>query len=272
MLRARLVADDGSGRHRRGQRERHRGLGGCHKGRTTGQRERIHQRLFVIHGAVVGARFVGVLARWSARLTIERGGRDIDTRCDFTVVVGRDNVKVADEPQQRTAGDGETNIDTVLPSLVFGAAETINGSITLTPQTDMSNGELGIYWGRRNISHPLVRTPAIAGGTRSGQTIKLGKGITLCNGTPVTVPFAVPLPDDAPPTGEAVHSSLRVVSRGHSDVLHMDQGIETVRRQVAVVNAPSRVRPAKSPRPPRSARGSDAPRCNARTVPRPAAR
>jgi hypothetical protein len=147
MLRARLVADDGSGRHRRGQRERHRGLGGCHKGRTTGQRERIHQRLFVIHGAVVGARFVGVLARWSARLTIERGGRDIDTRCDFTVVVGRDNVKVADEPQQRTAGDGETNIDTVLPSLVFGAAETINGSITLTPQTDMSNGELGIYWG-----------------------------------------------------------------------------------------------------------------------------
>jgi hypothetical protein len=33
---------------------------------------------------------------------------------DFTVVVGRDNVKVADEPQQRTAGDCETNIDTVL--------------------------------------------------------------------------------------------------------------------------------------------------------------
>jgi hypothetical protein len=54
----------------------------------------------------------------------------------------------------------------------------------------------------------LVRTPAIAGGTKSGQTIKLGMGITLCSGTPVTVPFAVPLPDDAPPTGEAVHSSL----------------------------------------------------------------
>jgi long-chain fatty acid adenylyltransferase FadD28 len=49
----------------------------------------------------------------------------------------RYNVKVAEEPQQRTAGDGETNIDTVLPSLVFGAGETINGSITLTPQTDM---------------------------------------------------------------------------------------------------------------------------------------
>jgi hypothetical protein len=73
-------------------------------------------------------------------------------------------------------------IDTVLPSLVFRAGETINGNITLAPQTDMSNGELGIYWGR-NISHPLVRTPAIAGGTKSGQTIKLGKGITVCSGT-----------------------------------------------------------------------------------------
>ena len=30
---------------------------------------------------------------------------------------------------------------------------------------------------------------------------ELGKGIPLRNGTPVTVPFAVPLPDDAPPTG-----------------------------------------------------------------------
>ena len=41
-----------------------------------------------------------VLARWSARLTIERGGRDIDTRGDFTVVVGRDNVR---QGRRRTA-------------------------------------------------------------------------------------------------------------------------------------------------------------------------
>jgi hypothetical protein len=54
-----------------------------------------------------------VLARWSARLTIERGGRDVDTRGDFTVVIGRDDLQVTDEPQQRTAGDGETDIEIV---------------------------------------------------------------------------------------------------------------------------------------------------------------
>jgi hypothetical protein len=178
-----------------------------------------------------------VLARWSARLTIERGGRDVDTRGDFTVVIGRDDLQVTDEPQQRTAGDGETDIEIVLPSLVFSAGETISGSITLTPKADMSDGELGIYWGRKRISHPLVRTPAIAGGTKSGPTIKLGKGIALRNGAPVTVPFAVPLPDDAPPTGEAVHSSLGWFLEATLNYSKWTQGIEQVRRKIVVVNA-----------------------------------
>jgi hypothetical protein len=179
-----------------------------------------------------------VLARWSARLTIERGGRDVDTRGDFTVVVGRDDLQITDEPQLRTGGDGETDIDIVLPSLVFRAGETINGSIRLTPHADMSYGELGIYWGHRRISHPLVRTPAIAGGTQSGPTIKLGKGISLRNGAPVTVPFAVPLPEGAPPTGEAVHSSLVWFLEATLNYSKWTQGIEQVRKPIAVVNAP----------------------------------
>jgi hypothetical protein len=179
-----------------------------------------------------------VLARWSARLTIERGGRDVDTRGDFTVVIGRDDMQVTDAPQARTGGDGETAIEIVLPSLIFRAGETINGSITLTPHADMSDGELAIYWGRRRISHPLERTPAIAGGTKSGPTIKLGKEISLRNGTPVTVPFAVPLPEDAPPTGEAVHSSLVWFLEATLSYSKWTQGIEQVRRQIVVVNAP----------------------------------
>jgi hypothetical protein len=63
-----------------------------------------------------------VIARWSARVTVERGGRDVETRGDFTVVVGRDNVQVTDEPPQRTAGDGKTDIDIMLPSLSFARA------------------------------------------------------------------------------------------------------------------------------------------------------
>ena len=178
-----------------------------------------------------------VLARWSARLTVQRGGRDVESRGDFAVVIGSDDLEVTDEPPQRTAGDGETEIEIVLPSLVFRAGGTINGSITLTPKTDMSDGELAIYWGRKRISHPLERTPAIAGGTRSGPTVKLGKGIALRAGTPVTVPFAVPLPEDAPPTGEAVHSSLVWFLESTLSYSKWTQGIETVRRRIAVVNA-----------------------------------
>ncbi len=179
-----------------------------------------------------------VLARWSARLTVVRGGRDVETRGDFTVVVDSGDRHVADEPQRRTGGDGETDLDIVLPSLVFRAGETINGSITLTPNVDMSDGEVVVYWGYRLISHPLVRTPAIGGGGKSGPTIKLGKGIPLRSGTPVTVPFAVPLPEDAPPTAEAVHSSLVWFLQSTLHYSKWTQGIEQVRRQIVVVNAP----------------------------------
>jgi hypothetical protein len=179
-----------------------------------------------------------VIARWSARLTIERGGRDVDARGDFAVVIGSDNILVTDEPQQRTGGDGETDVDIVLSSLTHRAGDTINGTVVLTPHADMSDGEVVIYWGHRLISHPLVRTPAIGGGAESGPTIKLGKGISLRNGTPVTVPFAVPLPEDAPPTAEAVHSSLVWFLQATLHYSKWTQGIEQVRRRIAVVNAP----------------------------------
>ena len=54
------------------------------------------------------------LARWSARLTVARGGRDVDARADFTVVIGSDDLEVTDAPQQRTGGDGDTELDIVL--------------------------------------------------------------------------------------------------------------------------------------------------------------
>jgi hypothetical protein len=177
------------------------------------------------------------LARWSARLTVERGGHDIDTRGDFNVVISGQDLQVTDEPQRRVNGDAETELDIVLPSLVFRAGETINGNITLTPQVDMSDGELGIYWAYTTLSHPLERTPAASGGSKSGQTVKLGKGIPLRNGAPVAVPFALPLPADAPPTGSAVHSTLVWFLEATLMYSKWTQGIEKVRRQIVVVNA-----------------------------------
>jgi hypothetical protein len=102
----------------------------------------------------------------------------------------------------------------------------------------MSDAELAIYWCWNRSSHPLVRTPAAGGGGKSGQTIKLGKGIPLRDGTPVTLPFEVPLPGDAPPTGEAVHSSLTWHLEASMMYSKWTQGIEKVRRQIVVVNAP----------------------------------
>lgn len=159
-------------------------------------------------------------------------------RGDFTVVIGSADSQVTDEPLQRTGGDGDTDMDIVVPSLLFRAGETINGQILLTPHADMSDGELGICWGYRCLSHPLVRTPALGGTSKSGQTIKLGKGIPLRNGTPVTVPFAVPLPGDAPPTATAVHSSLEWFLEAMLMYSKWTQGIEKMRRQIVVVNSP----------------------------------
>ena len=102
----------------------------------------------------------------------------------------------------------------------------------------MADGELGIYSGYRLISHPLERTPAVSGAGKSGQTINLGKGIPLRNGTRVTMPFAVPLPEDAPPTGTAVHTSLVWFLEAALMNSKWTQGIEKVRRQIVVVNAP----------------------------------
>jgi hypothetical protein len=54
----------------------------------------------------------------------------------------------------------------------------------------------------------------------------------------VTVPFAVPLPADAPPSGEAVHSSLVWFLEATLMYSKWTQGIEKVCRQIVVVNAP----------------------------------
>jgi hypothetical protein len=178
------------------------------------------------------------LARWSARLTVVRGGRDIDTRGYFGVVIGKDDLQVTDEPQRRTGGGGETDMEIVLPSLVFRAGETISGSITLTPNVDMSDGELLIKWGYGVISHPLERTPAAGGGGKVGQSVKLGRGIPLRTGARLSVPFEVALPADSPPTGQAVHSTLVWFLEATMMYAKWTQGIEKVRRQIVVVNAP----------------------------------
>lgn len=131
------------------------------------------------------------------------GGRDIDTRGDFTVVISADDLQATDEPQRRINADGE----------------------------------LGIFCAYTRLSHPREGNPAAGGGYTSAERVKLGKGIPLRNGAPVTVQFPLPLPNDAPPTGSAVHSSLVWFLEATLMYAKWTQGIEKVRRPIIVVNA-----------------------------------
>ena len=90
---------------------------------------------------------------------------------------------------------------------MFGAGETIRGQVTLTPTMDLPDGDLAVCWQRRRESHPLTRTPG-PGGSLDGRIVQLGKEIPLRAGVPITLPFEIPLPADAPPTASAVHSSM----------------------------------------------------------------
>jgi hypothetical protein len=178
------------------------------------------------------------IARWSCRLRIERGGRDVDERGDFTVVIGTADVDAVEEPLERFFGAGETEIDIVLGSPVYRAGDNVEGDIVLAPQLDLPNGDVAVYWQRQRESHPLVRHPA-QGGPVDGRMTHLAKNVELRAGVPVTLPFALPLPADAAPTASAVHSSLSwfVAARMFYAGSNAHQ-VERVRRPITVVNAP----------------------------------
>jgi hypothetical protein len=147
------------------------------------------------------------IARWSARLVVERGGRDVDTHAEFIVKIGPADVVFEEEPMEVLSGAAETVIDIVLPTSVFVAGEAIRGQAVLTPTVDLPNGDLAVSWQRRRASHPLTRNPS-PGQSLDGPIVPLGKKIPLRAGMPITIPFEIPLPADAPPTSAAVHSSM----------------------------------------------------------------
>jgi hypothetical protein len=177
------------------------------------------------------------IARWECRLTVERGGRDIDTRGEFTVHVGTADVEAYVEPMEQVAGAAETVIDIALSSPVYRAGETIHGQVTLTPTMDLPDGDLAVSWQRERESHPLTRTPS-PGGQLDGRVVTLGKKIPLRAGMPLVLPFEIPLPADAPPTAAAVHSSMNwfVQARMMYAGFNAHQ-LERVRRPIVVVSA-----------------------------------
>ena len=178
------------------------------------------------------------IARWECRLTVDREGLDVETRGEFTVRIGTADVDSYLEPLEHVSGAAETVVDVSLSKPVWQAGETVTGHVTLTPTVDLPDGDLAVSWQRERESHPLTRTPG-PGGQLDGRIVQLDKQIQLRAGTPVDFAFEVELPDDAPPTAAAVHSSInwfvqaRLMYKGFNG--HV---MERVRRPITVVNAP----------------------------------
>ena len=182
------------------------------------------------------------IARWECRLSVERKGRDVrpakDARGEFTVVIGTADVEAFVEPLEVVAGAAETVIDVALSRPVWRAGETITGQVSLNPTVDLPDGDLAVSWQRDRASHPLTRAPG-PGTQLDGRIVSLGKRIPLRAGTPVVLPFEIPLPADACPTAAAVHSSIdwfvqaRLMYAGFTG-----HSLERVRRPIVVVNAP----------------------------------
>jgi hypothetical protein len=181
-----------------------------------------------------------VIARWSCRLTVVRGGRDLDARGDFTVVIAADDVdpvEALEAPMEPVSGDAQTELEIVLPASVFVAGETVRGQVILTPRVDLPDGDLAVHWQRHRDSHPLVRQAA-QDDALDGRIVRLGKGIPLRAGAALTLPFELALPGDASPTADAVHSSLSwfIGARLLYTGLH-GHTMERVRRPIIVANA-----------------------------------
>jgi hypothetical protein len=178
------------------------------------------------------------VARWACRLVVERGGRDVDERGEFRVVIGAGDVDAVEEPMERYMGDGATEIDIVIPSPVWRAGEPITGHLACRPRQDLPTADIAVYWQREREHHPLERYPG-QGGSLDGPPLHLGKKIPMHGGTEFGLPFALPLPADAAPTATAVHSSLswfigaRIFYSGFTS-----HQLERVRRPIVVVNAP----------------------------------
>ena len=178
------------------------------------------------------------IARWECRLSVARGGRDVDARGEFTVLIGSADVEAHVEPLEVVSGAAETVIDIALSSPIQRAGEDITGQVTLLPTMDLPDGDLAVSWQRERASHPLTRAPS-PGGQLDGRVVTLGKRIPLRANVPVVLPFQIPLPADAPPTAAAVHSSMdwfvqaRMMYAGFTG--HM---LERVRRPIVVINAP----------------------------------
>ena len=175
------------------------------------------------------------LVRWAVRLVVDRTGRDAEAQARFVVLA-----PAPDAPRigalDRVMG-GASNPDIRLDRPAWRAGETITGTVVLTaPAEGLPEADIAAVLQYDRISHPLQRTPAPTVTFDRGRTT-IDERATLSPGVTTELRFELPLPAAAPPSAEAVHSSLtwfagvRILYRGLSGPLP-----ERVRREIVVYN------------------------------------
>ena len=178
------------------------------------------------------------IVRWSCRVVVERGGRDVDTHSEFRVRIGRADVAPEAAPTEVIMGDAETVLEIDLVSPVVAVGDAIRGQVRLMPTRDLPDGDVAVCWRKCRESHPLTRTPT-RGGEIDGPIIGLGKYIPLRAGVPVALPFEVELPADAAPTASAVHSSMKWFVQARLFYSGLTAPLtERVLRPIVVINGP----------------------------------
>ena len=148
--------------------------------------------------------------------------------------------KFVDEPQQRTGGDGETDIEIVLPSLLLSRRRNDQRAARPHPAVRHVGRRARDLLGAAPNLRIRWNAPRRSRRARSAvQRSSSARESRCAHGTPVTIPFAVPLPEDAPPTAEAVHSSLVWFLEATLILLEVDPGHRnSAPSDSLVVNAP----------------------------------
>ena len=148
------------------------------------------------------------LVRWSCRVVVQRGGRDIDAHGEFEVKVGPADVATEQGVVETLAGDGATVIGLTLSERIVLAGSTIRGELRLAPTADLPDGDVAVCWRKCRLSHPSGRRAA-RGGVLDGPAVLVGDRIRLVRDRQVVLPFHLPVPAEAAPSASAVHSSIR---------------------------------------------------------------
>jgi len=163
------------------------------------------------------------LVTWAVRLTVDRKGRDIEADGAFVVLAPAPPAGQQPGParHERVMG-GSSDIAIHLDRPAWRAGETMSGTVVITaPAEGLPEADVAVVLQYDRLSHPLERTPARAVTFDRG-LVSIDKHVALAAGGATELPFALPLPADAGPTAEAVHSSLewfvlvRILYKGFS--------------------------------------------------------